>query len=93
MQPALQRFALEDRHGQEGNAVILIDFMDGDDVVILNRSGQASLAQETFLGLRAGSVLGEHDLESDLAQEPNILGEVDRPHAAVAEFLEDERSS
>jgi hypothetical protein len=43
LEPVVERFALEKFHGQEGNAAILVDVVDGDDVVVLDPTGARPL--------------------------------------------------
>ena len=53
-QAGVERFALEQRHGQVGDAVVLADLVDGDDVVVLDAGGGAGFAQEAFAVLGVG---------------------------------------
>ena len=50
--------------------------------------GRLDLAQEA-LGAERGGELGAQDLDRDLAVVPEVLGEVDRGHAARAELALD----
>ena len=52
---------------------------------MLEPGGELDLALEA-LGAEGGSQLGVEDLERDRAVVPEVLGEVDRGHAAPAEL-------
>ncbi len=52
---------------------------------MLQPGGEADLAEEA-LGAEGGGELGMEDLERDGAVEPDVLGQVDRRHAAAAEL-------
>ena len=57
----------------------------GEDVRVLQPGGQLDLAQEP-LGAERGGELGVEHLERDRAVVPEVLGEVDRRHAAAPEL-------
>ncbi len=81
-----QRLALEQRHGQEGDAVVFIDLVDGDDVVVFNGSLGLGFAEEALARGRVGGVLRQNYLQGDLPFEPGILGLENHAHAALAEY-------
>jgi hypothetical protein len=85
----IKRLALQERHGDKGNAVLLADFIDGANEGTFDTGGGACFAQETLAMLRVPGVLRLHNLERDVAFELDILGLVDRQHAALAEFAQD----
>ncbi len=63
--------------------------MDGADVgVVKGRSGLGFLQEPLLCRLVAGQVRRE-ELDGDLALQARVLGGVDDPHAAGAEFGED----
>ena len=59
--------------------------VDGEDVGVLQPGGELDLALEP-LGAERGGELGEEHLEGDRAVVPEVLGQVDRGHAAAAEL-------
>ena len=89
LQPLVQRHALEELHRQEGDAVVLIDLEDGDDVVVVDGGHGLGLAQEALAGAGVGGQAGQHRLEGDEAFQLEVFGLVDDAHAAAAQFLED----
>jgi hypothetical protein len=45
LQPGVERFAHQQRHGQEGDASVLAHLVDGDDVVVLDGRCRSRLVQ------------------------------------------------
>ncbi len=88
LQAVLQRFALEQGHGQEGHAAILADVMDGDDVIVLHGGGGLCFTQEALAVRRFLGQAGQHGLEGHRPFQLGVLGEEDDAHAAAAEHLE-----
>ena len=62
--PVVQRLALEERHGQEGDAAVLADLIDGDDVVVLDGGRGPGLAQEALPGRGPGGQAGSMALSA-----------------------------
>ncbi len=89
LEPALQRLALEQGHGEVGNAVVLADLIDGDNVIVLDGGGGAGLAEETLAAGRIAGHRAAHDLERDGALQLRVLGREHDAHAAGAKYLED----
>ena len=85
----LQRVAIEKFHGDEGLAVLLVDFVDGADVGMVQSGGGFGFTLEAGEGLRIlGDIVGQ-EFQSDEAAEFEVFGFVDYAHAAAAEFFED----
>ncbi len=90
LEPFVERLAFEELHRQEGDAAILADLVDGDDVVVLRaprppapRAGNAGVPLS--LAARAGSIA----LRATRRCELGILGPEDDAHAAGAQHLQD----
>src|SRR5262249_49537383 len=81
--------ALDKGHREEMNAAGLVDVVDLTEVGMIDAGGKAGLTLEAFedslpvVGIEVGRLA--RDPTSQLA----IFGQVDGPHAAGAEFLED----
>jgi hypothetical protein len=87
-QAGVERFALQQGHGQERDAAIRADAEDGDDVLVLDRGGRPRLAQET---LAVGGVPGARldDLQRHRPAQFGLLGREDHAHATDAQHPED----
>ena len=87
LDPLLQRLALVVRHHEVELAVgRLVDLVDGADVGVVQRRGRLGFLQEPLLGRLVAGQVRREELDGDLALEAGVLGRVDDPHAAVAEF-------
>jgi hypothetical protein len=87
-QKILQRLALEQRHGQEGNAVVLADLVDGHDVIVLQVGRRPRLAQKALTGTGITGIAGQHDFEGHRTLQQRVLGLVNSSHAALAQDLQ-----
>ena len=54
LQPVFQRFAEQQRHGDVGDAAVLADLENGNDVVVMEGRRRPAFAQESAAG-RGGS--------------------------------------
>src|SRR5690348_2778532 len=63
LEPFVERLALKERHGDEGDAAVLIDLEDVDDVIVFDGGRRLGFAQETLPGGGAGGQCGKHGLE------------------------------
>ncbi len=88
-EPVLQRLAGQQRHGEVGDAAVLADFVDGNDVVVQEGGRRPALAQEAAASGVAGGQAGPHGLEGDRPAEGGVLGVVHDAHAARSEDFED----
>ena len=75
--------------GEEGLPVVLADFVDLNDVRMLDAGDGLGLATEADDGVRLGACSGKNHLQGDQAFEASLLGLVDHAHAALAQFAED----
>ncbi len=80
--------ALEALHDDEGLPLVLAEFVNGADVRVLKRGGEAGLSAESAQPLTRGRRLGMEDLDRDLAPEPGVLGAMHLAHAADPEQAE-----
>lgn len=80
-----QGVALEELHGDEGQAFVLTEFEDGADVGMTEGSEDFSFAFEAGDALGVGGEGGGQDFESDIAAEAGVAGAVHLAHAAGAE--------
>ena len=89
-QPLLQRFAVQQFHHQERNALGgHADVVDRADIRVLERGDRAGLALESRAPLRIGRHVGRQHFDGDRAIEPRVAGLVDFAHPAGAERRED----
>ena len=75
--------------GQERDAAVLADLVDGDDVVVLDGGRGLGLAEEARWPLPAGAQGRLHHLQRHLPLELRILGQEHDAHAAGPEHLQD----
>jgi hypothetical protein len=69
--------------------VLVIDFVDGADVGVIQGGGGFGFAFEAGQGLRVfGDVVGE-EFQRDETAEFYVFGFIDNAHSSAAEFLDD----
>ncbi len=83
-----QRLAVDERHDVEEEAVGGAGIEERQDVGVLQRRGGRDLLDEP-LGAEDGGELGLEDLERHLALVLEVLGQVHRGHAALAQLALD----
>ncbi len=84
----LQRDAFEVLHGDEGLPTLIVNFVDGADVGVVQSRGSLGFALEAGQRLRiSGHVVGK-EFEGDETAEFQIFGFVDNAHPAPAELLD-----
>ncbi len=76
---------LDVAHGDEEATVVLARFVDRDDPRVVDRRGQAGLAEEALAEAGVLGELGRQQLQRHLSAENEILGQVDHTHAAPPE--------
>ena len=85
----LQGQAVEELHGDEGLAALVVNFVDGADVGMIQSGGGLRFALETGQGLGIfGNFVGQ-EFERYEAAEFEVFGFVDNPHAATTELFDD----
>jgi len=81
--------AFEELHGDEGDAFMLFDGVDGADSGMIEGGGGTGFAEEAFEGLSVATCLFREEFEGHVAAELGILGFIDHAHAPTANFAED----
>ena len=89
VEPVGQAPAADELHLEVGEAGVLVDVEDLDDVGVLELGDGLGLGQEPGGGLGAGVLAGQDHLQGDGAVESDLAGLVDDAHAAAAEFAQD----
>ena len=85
----LQRHAIQKLHGNKGLAVLVVNFVDGANVGMVQRRCSFGFALKAAERLRVfGYVVGQK-LERDEAAELEILRLIDHTHPAPAQLLKD----
>src|SRR5713226_5852388 len=85
----LERLTFQKLHGNEVLAFVLVDFMNGADVGMVQGRGGASFALEAFQGLVISGQLFGKEFESDKAAELGVLGLVHHAHPTSTQLLQD----
>src|SRR5580658_1440521 len=85
----LQRHAIQKFHGDEGLSVLVINFVYGADVRVIQCRSRLGFALKAGECVRVfGYVVGE-ELKSNKATEFDILSLIDDAHPTTTEFLDD----
>ena len=85
----VQRPSLDELHGEEVGAVVLLDGIDGDDVGMVERRDGLGLALESLPALEVVRELGAQNLEGYLSAEPRVVRRVHLAHRAGAQSSDD----
>ena len=85
----VERPPLDQLHGEERNAAVFFDRVDGDDVGMIQGCDCLSLALESLPALGVRSHERGEDLQRHLPLQLRVLGDEDLPHAALAERRHD----
>ncbi len=80
-----ERRAVVIGHGDEAQALVLSDLIDGADVRMVQGRGGLGLATEAGLVLGSHGALVMEKLERHLAAQLHVLGQIDDAHAPAAE--------
>ncbi len=89
LQPFAQRLSFQELHDEvRAKRRVEAEIVDGDDVRVLELTGDAGLALETGVELLLGAQLGVDELDGDDALQRQVLGLVDLGHAAAAAQLD-----
>ena len=87
--PVRERAALDVLHGDEVDAVRLVDVVDRDDVGIVEGGGRAGLLDEALPPAGVGHPVRGQEFQGDEAAETGVASLVDDTHPAFAELLDD----
>ncbi len=68
---------------------MLVDFVDGADVFVIERGGGAGFHAKALERLRAHGDVARKKFQRDAAAEGEVFGFIDDAHAAAAEFGDD----
>src|ERR1039458_1780753 len=85
----LQCQSIQKLHNDEGFAVLVVNFVDGADVRMIQRRGRLGFALKTGERLRVFGYVLRQELEGDKAAEFHVFGFVDDAHPATTELLDD----
>ena len=85
----LDGLAFEERHGEKGLAVGLVDLVDGANVLMIEARRGRGFPDEAGLVLGVVGGVRRQELEGDGTFELGVLSLVNDTHPALAEFLGD----
>ena len=85
----LERLALQELHGDEGLALVLVDVVDRTDVGVVEGGAGLGLAPEPLQGDLVAEELLRQELQRDESVEAGVLGPVDDAHAPGAQLFDD----
>src|SRR5208337_1671207 len=80
---------LQQFHGDEWAAFVLADFVDREDVRMIQCSSSSGFAQEAFEGLCIARIVTEKELQRDVSAESRVLGAINHTHPATTQLLND----
>ncbi|MGA8104984.1 MAG: hypothetical protein WB869_22710 [Candidatus Acidiferrales bacterium] len=80
----LPRLAVQKLHGDERVAMLVVNFVDGADVGMIQCGGGLRLAFEAGESLRIFGNVVRQELQGDKAVQLYVLGLVDHAHTAAA---------
>jgi len=86
--PRRERRALQQLHGDEVPALVLVDVVDGADVGMVQRRSRARLALESLQRLRVLLHLFRQELQRYAAAQARVLGFIHHAHAATTQPLQ-----
>jgi hypothetical protein len=84
----LEGLALEQFHGDEGLAVVLVDLVNRADIRMVERGGGARFALKPLQCLGITGQFWGQEFQRDAASQLAVFSPEDHPHAATAEFFE-----
>src|SRR5690348_828969 len=76
-----ETLAFDEFHGKKGLAVVLTDFVNGDDVGMLQAGGSLGFGAKSFDEWVAGKLSGEEHFDGDDAIQRALTGAIDHAHA------------
>jgi hypothetical protein len=84
-----QRQSIQELHGNESLPVLVINFVDGADVRMIQRGGGLGFSLKAGECLRVFSYTIRKELEGDESPELYIFSLIDHTHTASAQLLDD----
>ena len=81
--------ALDEFHGEIGAAVEFADFIDGDDVGMIEMRDRLGFDTKPAESVGVGGLVEQDHLEGDFAIQANLPRQVDDPHAAAGNLAKD----
>ena len=78
--------ALEQFHGDEGLPIVLIDLVDGTNVLVIERGRRPRFHLETLQRLRIPGEIAGQEFQRDAASEFQVLRLVNHAHATTADL-------
>ncbi len=85
--PALEILAVEILHREVGEALVLTEIVNGDDVAVGKLPGGARLAEEPLAEIRVLVDRSRDELDRDDALQQGVVGAVDHAHAPLAKLV------
>ncbi len=85
----LQRYAVEEFHGDEGSAFVLADVVNSADVGMVKSGGGLRLPLKSGQGLGVSRHFFRKEFQSDKTPQAGVFGLVNHAHPAAAEFFDD----
>ena len=86
--PMLQRHAIQELHGDERLPVLIVNFVDGADVGVVQSGSRLCLAPKTRQRLRVMSDIFGQEFQGDETSKLGILSLVHDAHPAAAQLLD-----
>ena len=84
----IQRLAIHQLHDDVGLPVLLADFMDGDDVGVVQRRSRFGLLHEARAAVGIGTAHFSQQFDGDETIQALVPGLVDPTHAALADLFQ-----
>lgn len=85
----VKRVPLDEGHRDKGFAIRLVDFEYRTNVGVMQSRRRLRFALEAGPNAGVAEKMSREKLEGDLAFQPQVLGLIDNPHPAFAQFFDD----
>ena len=82
----LQTLAFQPLHDDEGMAAVIVDFMDGANVGVIQPRRGPGFALEAVQRLAVAQQIVGNELQGNMASEAHVFRLIDNAHAATADF-------
>ena len=83
----LQRKSIQKLHGDERRTVLVVNFVNGANIGMIQCRGRLGFTLKAGQGLRVSRYVVGQEFKRDKAAELHVFGFVDHTHPAVAELL------